>query len=140
VITTVEGVDISRLLSAPVTLPPKQRWSRRALARFLKTQGLLGSDPHTLDNWERDRKLWRVIPEFRRQIPKDEKGNYYQTFPFTPYQAWIVVKTAYILTALRDDLRGCQYLPQIARTFANKDVQKKFLSKEIWMYELSEVA
>jgi hypothetical protein len=66
---TLGNTDISRALSRQVTLPPKQRWSRRALARHLKSLGLMGADYHTLDNWERDRKLFRGIKDFRREIP-----------------------------------------------------------------------
>ena len=137
---TVGNTDIGKLLSHPVTLPPKQRWSRRALARHLKSLGLLGGDYHTIDNWERDRKLFRGIKDFRREIPLDDRGNYLETFPFTAYQAWVIVKVAYVLTSLRDDLRGCEYLPQVAKTLANRDVQKHFLSRNIWLYEVSEVA
>lgn len=138
--TTVGGIDVTRLLSVSVKLPPKQRWSRRSLARYLKSQALLGSDPHTLDNWERERKLFRGIKDFRKEIPLDDKGNYQDTFPFTAYQAWVIVKVAYVLTSLRDDLRGCEYLPQVARTLANKEIQRKFLSRDIWIYEVSEAA
>lgn len=137
---TLGNADISRILSRQVTLPPKQRWSRRALARYLKSLGLMGADYHTLDNWERERKLFRSIKDFRKEIPLDEKGNYLDTFPFTAYQAWVIVKVAYILTSLRDDLRGCEYLPQVAKTLANKETQKHFLSRDIWLYELSEAA
>lgn len=137
---TVDNADIGRLLSHPVTLPPRQRWSRRALARHLKSLGLLGADYHTLDNWERDRKLFRSIKDFRKEIPLDDKGNYLESFPFTAYQAWVIVKVAYVLTSLRDDLRGCEYLPQVAKTLANKEIQKCFLSRDIWLYEISEVA
>ncbi len=139
--TAVLGsTDITRVLSRQVALPPKQRWSRRALARHLKSLGLMGADYHTLDNWERDRKLFRGIKDFRREIPLDEKGNYLDTFPFTAYQAWVIVKVAYVLTSLRDDLRGCEYLPQVARTLANKEIQRNYLSRDIWLYESSEVA
>jgi hypothetical protein len=44
------------------------------------------------------------------------------------------------LTSLRDDLRGCEYLPLVARTLANKEIQKHFLSRDIWLYEISEAA
>ena len=139
--TTVLGAtDITRVLSREVCLPAKQRWSRRALARHIKSLGLMGGDYHTINNWESDRKLFRGIKDFRREIPLDDKGNYLDTFPFTAYQAWVIVKVAYVLTDLRDDLRGCEYLPQVARTLANKDIQKHFLSRDIWLYELSEVA
>ena len=134
------NTDISKVLSRQVTLPPKQRWSRRALARHLKSLGLMGADYHTLDNWERERKLFRGIKDFRREIPLDAKGNYLDSFPFTAYQAWVIVKVAYVLTSLRDDLRGCEYLSQVGKTLANKDIQKHFLSRDIWIYELSEVA
>ncbi len=137
---TVGNTDVGRLLSHTVSLPPKQRWSRRALARHLRSLNLMGADYHTLDNWERDRKLFRGIKDFRHEIPLDDKGNYQETFPFTAYQAWVIIKVAYILTSLRDDLRGCEYLPQVARTLANKEVQKHFLSRDIWLYEISEAA
>ena len=136
----VGNTDISKLLSHSVTLPPRQRWSRRALARHLKSLGLLGADYHTLDAWERDRRLFRGIKDFRREIPLDEKGNYLESFAFTAYQAWVIVKVAYVLTSLRDDLRGCKYLPLVARTLANKEIQKHFLSRDIWLYEISEAA
>ncbi len=139
--TTVLGSrDITRILSHQVTLPSKQRWSRRALARHLRSLNLMGADYHTLDVWERDRKLFRGIKDFRREIPLDERGNYLESFPFTAYQAWVIVKVAYILTSLRDDLRGCEYLPLVARTLANKEIQKHFLSRDIWLYEISEAA
>ena len=136
----VGNTDISKLLSHSVTLPPRQRWSRRALARHLRSLGLMGADYHTLDAWERDRRLFRGIKDFRREIPLDEKGNYLESFAFTAYQAWVIVKVAYVLTSLRDDLRGCKYLPLVARTLANKEIQKHFLSRDIWLYEISEAA
>jgi hypothetical protein len=100
----------------------------------------MGADYHTLDNWERERKLFRGIKDFRREIPLDDRGNYPDTFAFTAYQAWVIVKVAYVLTSLRDDLRGCEYLPLVARTLANKEIQKHFLSRDIWLYELAEAA
>ncbi len=139
--TTVLGsTDITRVLSRQVALPAKQRWSRRALAKHLKTLGLMGSDYHTINNWEAERKLFRGIKDFRKEIPLDTKGNYITNFPFTAYQAWVIVKVAYVLTSLRDDLRGCEYLPLVAKTLSNKDIQKHFLSRDIWLYEISEVA
>ncbi len=139
--TTVLGTtDIARVLSRQVSLPAKQRWSRRALAKHLKSLGLMGGDYHTINNWEAERKLFRGIKDFRREIPLDDRGNYQETFPFTAYQAWVIVKVAYVLTSLRDDLRGCEYLPQVAKTLANRDVQKHFLSRDIWIYEISEAA
>ena len=139
--TTVLGsTDITRVLSRQVALPPKNRWSRRALALHLKSLGLMGSDYHTVNHWESDRKLFRGIKDFRKDIPLDEKGNYQTNFPLTAYQAWVIVKVAYVLTTLRDDLRGCEYLPLVAKTLSNKEIQKRFLSRDIWLYEISEVA
>lgn len=137
---TLGTTDITKVLSRQVTLPAKQRWSRRALARHLKSLSLMGADYHTLDNWERDRKLFRGIKDFRREIPLDEKGNYLESFPFTAYQAWVIVKVSYILTSLRDDLRGCEYLPLVARALTSKEIQKHFLSRDIWLYENSTAA
>lgn len=138
--TVLESTDIARVLSRQVTLPAKQRWSRRALSVHLKALGLMGGDYHTINNWESERKLFRGIKDFRREIPLDAKGNYLTNFPLTAYQAWVIVKVAYVLTSLRDDLRGCEYLPQVARTLSNKDIQRNFLSRDIWLYELSEAA
>lgn len=136
---TLGNTDISRVLSHKVILPPKQRWSRRALARHLKSLGLMGSDYHTINCWE-DKKIFRVIKDFRSEIPLDDRGNYLESFPFTAYQAWVIIKVAYVLTSLRDDLRGCEYLSLVTKTLANKEIQKYFLSRNVWLYEISEVA
>ncbi len=98
----------------------------------------MGGDYHTINNWENNRKLFRGIKDFRKEIPLDEKGNYLESFPFSAYQAWVIVKTAYVLTSLRDDLRGCEYLPQVAKALSNPEVQRRFLSRDVWLYELSE--
>ena len=100
----------------------------------------MGSDYHTINNWESEKKIFRGIKDFRKDIPLDEKGNYLTKFPLTAYQAWVIVKVAYILTSLRDDLRGCEYLPLVAKTLSNKEIQRRFLSRDVWLYESSEVA
>ena len=134
---SLEFIGFTKTLSHRVTLPPKQRWSRLALSRYLKSLGLLGSDYHTINCWEREQRLFRTIKEFRQDIPLDNRGNYLESFPFTAYQAWVVVKTAYVITVLRDELRGCKYLPLVAKTLANKEVQRRYLSREMWLYEIN---
>ena len=136
-IVSADSLGFTKALSHRVTLPPKQRWSRLALSRYLKLQGLLGGDYHTITCWERKHRLFRTIKEFRQEIPLDNQGNYLESFPFTAYQAWVVVKTAYVITVLRDELRGCKYLPLVAKTLANKEVQRRYLSREMWLYEIN---
>jgi queuine/archaeosine tRNA-ribosyltransferase len=65
------------LETALATPPTRNRWSRRATARHLASQGLLGADKNTIANWE---KLLRVIKDYRDRIPKDASGNYIRTY------------------------------------------------------------
>jgi len=65
---------INVILETAIAKPPiRNRWSRRAIARYFGTQGLLGSDKNTIAKWE---VLLRVIKDYRLRIPKDAKGNY----------------------------------------------------------------
>ncbi len=125
------------LETALATPPTRNRWSRRAVARHLASQGLLGSDKNTITNWE---KLLRVIKDYRERIPKDASGNYMSGYSFDQYQFACVVKLAYLMTEIRADLNGCNYLPIIAQTLANSEIQEKYFSFKAWESELFNAA
>jgi hypothetical protein len=121
------------LETALVTPPTRNRWSRRAVARHLASQGLLGSDKNTIANWE---KLLRVIKDYRERIPRDVFGNYMSGYSFDQYQFACVVKLAYLMTQIRANLNGCNYHPIIAQTLANPEIQEKYFSFKAWEEEL----
>ncbi len=133
VATRVEDI----LQSALATPPTRNRWSRRSIAVYLGQQGLLGSDKNTIAKWE---KLLRVIKDYRERIPKDASGNYMKGYSFDQYQFACVVKLAYLMTQIRADLNGCNYLPIIAQTLANPEVQEKYFSFKSWQSELGNIA
>jgi hypothetical protein len=125
------------LETALATPPTRNRWSRRAVARHLASQGLLGSDKNTIANWE---KLLRIIKDYRDRIPKDASGNYMSGYSFDQYQFACVVKLAYLMTQIRADLNGCNYLPIIAQTLANPEIQERYFSFKAWQSELTDIA
>ncbi|HEY9609320.1 hypothetical protein [Allocoleopsis sp.] len=125
------------LETALATPPSRNRWSRRAVARHLASQGLLGADKNTIANWE---KLLRVIKDYRERIPRDASGNYMSGYSFDQYQFTCVVKLAYLMTQIRADLNGCNYLPLIAQTLANPEIQSKYFSFKAWEEELYGIA
>lgn len=125
------------LETALATPPTRNRWSRRAVARYLGTQGLLGADKNTIGKWE---KLLRVIKDYRERIPKDARGNYMDGYSFDQYQFFCVVKLSYLMTQIRADLNGCNYLPIIAQTLANPEIQKRYFSFDAWQSELENIA
>jgi hypothetical protein len=131
---------ISTYFGQKVDIPPRDFWSRRAMSRFLKNQGLIGSDVNTLSYWEWDKKLWRTIPDFKKDIRRDEKGNYIKGFRFTSYQAWVVIKTSFVITHLRDDLTGTGYLEELADAIANPTIQQRYLNRAVWTWELNQKA
>jgi hypothetical protein len=135
-----DTTKISIYFGQKVDIPVRNYWSRRAMSRFLKQQGLTGSDVNTLDHWEWDKKLWRTIPDFRNEIPKDVNGKYIKGFRFTSYQAWVVIKTSFVITQLRDDLMGTAYLEELATAIANPKIQQQFLSRAVWLWELNQAA
>lgn len=50
---------INAILESAIAKPPtRNRWSRRAIARYLGAQGLLGADKNTIAKWE---VLLRVV-------------------------------------------------------------------------------
>ncbi len=125
------------LETALATPPVRNRWSRRAIARYLATQGLLGTDKNTIANWE---KLLRVVKDYRLRIPKDAKGNYLSGYSLDAYQFYCICKLSYLMTQIRSDLNGCNYLPIIAQTLANPEIQKRYFSFESWQCELEDLA
>ena len=124
-------------LESIIQIPARRYWSRRAASRFLSLQGLVGADVNTLDRWEWQKKLWRTIPDFKAEIPRDARGEYIKGYCFSPYQMWVVVKTAHVATILRDDKQGCAYLEELAGILANPEIQRRYLSRSAWLYELN---
>jgi hypothetical protein len=131
-------IRTQQILETSLATPPtRNRWSRRAVARHLASQGLLGADKNTIANWE---KLLRVVKDYRERIPKDASGNYMSGYSFDQYQFACVVKLAYLMTQIRSDLNGCNYLPIIAQTLANPEIQKLYFSFESWLNEIENIA
>jgi hypothetical protein len=129
---------INVILDTAIAKPPiRNRWSRRAIARYLATQGLLGSDKNTIAKWE---VLLRVIKDYRVRIPKDAKGNYLSGYSLDAYQFYCICKLSYLMTQIRSDLNGCNYLPIIAQTLANREIQESYFSFESWQNELENIA
>ncbi len=129
---------INVILETAIAKPPtRNRWSRRAIARYLGTQGLLGADKNTIAKWE---VLLRVIKDYRLRIPKDAKGNYLAGYSLDQYQFFCIVKLSYLMTQIRSDLNGCNYLPIIAQTLANPEIQKRYFSLESWQSDFKDLA
>lgn len=129
---------INAILETAIAKPPtRNRWSRRAIARYLATQGLLGSDKNTIAKWE---PLLRVVKDYRQRIPRDARGNYLSGYSLDQFQFYCVVRLSYLMTQIRSDLNGCNYLPIIAQTLANPEIQKKYFSFESWQNELEDLA
>ncbi len=129
---------INVILETAIAKPPtRNRWSRRAIARYLGSQGLLGSDKNTIAKWE---VLLRVIKPYRERIPKDARGNFLPGYSLDQYQFYCVVKLSYLMTQIRGDLNGCNYLPIIAQTLANPEIQSKYFSFESWIDEIENIA
>jgi hypothetical protein len=130
--------QINIILETAIAKPPtRNRWSRRAIARYLGTQGLLGADKNTIAKWE---VLLRVIKDYRLRIPKDAKGNYLSGYSLDQYQFFCIVKLSYLMTQIRADLNGCNYLPIIAQTLANPVIQERYFSFSAWQSELTDIA
>ena len=129
---------INIILETAIAKPPtRNRWSRRAIARYLGSQGLLGSDKNTIAKWE---VLLRVIKPYRERIPKDARGNFLPGYSLDQYQFYCIVKLSYLMTQIRSDLNGCNYLPIIAQTLANSEIQDKYFSFESWLDEIENIA
>jgi hypothetical protein len=129
---------INIILETAIAKPPtRNRWSRRAVARYLGSQGLLGADKNTIAKWE---VLLRVVKPYRERIPKDARGNFLPGYSLDQYQFYCIVKLSYLMTQIRSDLNGCNYLPIIAQTLANPEIQSKYFSFESWLDEIENIA
>lgn len=129
---------INVILETAIAKPPtRNRWSRRAIARYLGSQGLLGADKNTIAKWE---VLLRVVKPYRERIPKDARGNFLPGYSLDQYQFYCVVKLSYLMTQIRSDLNGCNYLPIIAQTLALPEIQSKYFSFESWQNEIENIA
>lgn len=129
---------INTILETAIAKPPtRNRWSRRAVARYLQSQGLLGADKNTIAKWE---VLLRVVKPYRERIPKDARGNFLPGYSLDQYQFYCIVKLSYLMTQIRSDLNGCNYLPIIAQTLANPEIQSKYFSLESWLDEIENIA
>ncbi|MEW6498059.1 MAG: hypothetical protein AB1589_36990 [Cyanobacteriota bacterium] len=129
---------INIILETAIAKPPtRNRWSRRAIARYLQSQGLLGADKNTIAKWE---VLLRVVKSYRQRIPKDVKGNYLSGYSLDQYQFYCIVRLSYLMTQIRADLNGCNYLPIIAQTLALPEIQEKYFSFESWLDEIGNIA
>ena len=129
---------INTILETAIAKPPtRNRWSRRAIARYLATQGLLGSDKNTIAKWE---VLLRVVKPYRERIPKDARGNYLSGYSLDQFQFHCIVKLSYLMTQIRSDLNGCNYLPIIAQTLANPEIQQRYFSFESWQNDIEDLA
>ncbi len=133
-VTTQVNVILETAIAKP---PTRNRWSRRAIARYLGSQGLLGADKNTIAKWE---VLLRVIKPYRERIPKDARGNFLPGYSLDQYQFYCVVKLSYLMTQIRSDLNGCNYLPIIAQTLALPEIQSKYFSFESWQNEIENIA
>jgi hypothetical protein len=129
---------INTILETAIAKPPtRNRWSRRAIARYLQSQRMLGADKNTIAKWE---VLLRVVKPYRERIPKDARGNYLSGYSLDQFQFHCVVKLSYLMTQIRSDLNGCNYLPIIAQTLANPEIQNKYFSLESWLDEIENIA
>jgi hypothetical protein len=79
---------VENLLETTIALPPtRNRWSRRATAAYLKTQGLLGGDKATIGKWE---ILLRIVKDFRTRIPKDTAYSRFMKYSSSNWQTSFV--------------------------------------------------
>ncbi len=134
-----EFVDtqIQRFLAHKQQLPQRPVWSRYALSQYLKKQGLLGSQKATISEWEREFCFY--IKDFRKQIPadtpRDKDGKPLTIYPLSPYQAATIVRISYALTQLRPYLNGSKYTYMIQALVKNREIQRKYFSYQVFVYD-----
>jgi hypothetical protein len=137
VITSVE-----KFLAYRHKMPLKPSWSRYALSQYLKKLGYLGSQKATIAQWERD--FCYYIKDFRNQIPKevpkDADGKPLTIYPLTPYQASVIIRLAYALTQLRPYLNGQRYTYVIQAIVKNREIQRKYFSYQVFVYDQNTAA
>jgi hypothetical protein len=73
------------VLAERVTLPQKNRWTRRAIAKFL------GINRITVKNYAE--VIAPVIRDYRQRIPK-ESGRFRTGYALDQYQFWVICKIA----------------------------------------------
>lgn len=129
--------EIQRFLAHQHKMPMRPSWSRCALGQYLKKYGLLGSQKMTIAQWERE--LCYYIKDFRNQIPKevpkDAEGKPMTIYPLTPYQAATIIRLAYVLTHLRPYLNGQKYTYLIQGIVKNREIQRKYFSYQVFIYD-----
>ena len=132
-ITTL--VPVERVLAKEVKPPDnKNFWRRRAIVRYLREAGYHGSCYNTLRVW--DKRILRVIKDFRKRIPKNSQGRYSENYPFDAYQFWVLLKVSPFLGTLDADLNGSSYLHRAAELLASERYQS-YLSYESYLYEIN---
>jgi len=123
-------------------MPIRPSWSRYALSQYLKQQGLLGSQKTTISQWERE--ILFYVKDFRNQIPKevpkDADGKPMTIYPLSPYQASCIIRLAYVLTHLRPYLNGQKYTYLIQATIKNREIQRKYFSYQVFVYDQNTAA
>lgn len=136
------ATQIQRFLAYKQKLPERPVWSRYALSQYLKKQGFLGSQKSTISEWEREFCFY--IKDFRNQIPKevpkDADGKPLTIYPLTPYQAATIVRISYALTQLRPYLNGSKYTYMIQGLVKNREIQRKYFSYQVFVYDQNTAA
>lgn len=131
------STEIQRFLAHKHKMPIRPTWSRCALGQYLKKQGLLGSQKMTIATWERE--LCYYIKDFRNQIPKeipkDADGKPMTIYPLTPYQASCIIRLSYVLTHLRPYVNGQKYTYLIQSIVKNREIQRKYFSYQVFIYD-----
>lgn len=131
------STEIQRFLAHRHKMPVRPSWSRYALSQYLKQQGLLGSQKMTIAQWERD--ILFYVKDFRnqipREVPKDAEGKPMTIYPLSPYQASCIIRLAYVLTHLRPYLNGQKYTYLIQSIVKNREIQRKYFSYQVFVYD-----
>ena len=131
------ATNIERFLAHRHVIPTRPYWSRTLLAKYLKSQGLMGSQKTTISTWERE--ILYYIKDFRNQIPKDtprdSENKPIANYPLTPYQAATITRLAYVLTHLRPYLNGQKYTYLIQAVVKNREIQRKYFSYQVFCHD-----
>jgi hypothetical protein len=127
------ATEIRRFLACQLPLPVRPAWSRTEIAKYLKQQRWIGSRKGTVSQWENS--LCYYIKDFRDRIPKNEHGNLKGGYPLSQYQFAVIVKLSYVMTQLQPYVKGSEYLPLIQQVVKNRDIQRRYLSYDAWLYE-----
>lgn len=126
-------LEVRRFLAHKLPLPVRPAWSRTEIAKFLKTQGWIGSRKGTISDWES--KLCYYIKDFRDRIPTDEHGNRRSGYPLSQYQFAVICKLSFVMTQIYPYVNGSEYIPLIQQLVKNREIQRRYLSYNAWFYE-----